>query len=106
MTWWVEGHPEHEGFAAAVVRDGRNWRELGQRDRRVPAGMLMAACECGWRGPRRRTVRGAVWDRFLIVWPEEEDRERLRRRRREWDAQLIKDWRAHLAESLGLALED
>lgn len=91
MTWWIEGQPKHEGFAAGLTRDGRGWRELGQRDKKnIPVAMMQAACECGWRGPRRRAPKCAIWMRFLIG-------------RLDHKAQLpmLKDWEQHMREVLG-----
>lgn len=96
MNWCVQGHPEHDGYVAGLLREGRGWREFHQRDPKgLPVKMIAAACACGWRGPRRRAPTRAVWLRFLVG--------ELTGKAQQ---PLYEDWLQHIRETLGPLVGD
>lgn len=76
MSWVMDDNSGCEGFAAYVLRDGRDaegatcyglvvgWDEDARKPVTVPFSELLgfeAACTCGWRGSLWRVRAGEEW---------------------------------------------
>lgn len=81
MSWQMDG-TKCEGFAAFVLRDGRDadgvtrdglivgWDEETRENVLAPFSELMgfeAACTCGWRGSMWRVRDGEEWPDVLEI---------------------------------------
>lgn len=83
MSWQLDG-TECEGFAAFVMRDGRDadgvtrdglivgWDEEARENVVAPFSELVgfeAACTCGWRGSMWRARNGEEWPEDIEIRP-------------------------------------
>lgn len=90
MGWQHErdGHGKHEGYVAGYVKEDGLWRQLGYPADTLegPVDAVGAACECGWRSPRK-LVFGASWSPFIVHMDKHGEEELARL----WESHVIEE---------------